>query len=467
MSSSAPITSEWYQELKVQLPSSSAWFNYRKQVECFSLGKKFKLRYLSGGNRTGKTYAGAFELMVHAFQTYPIWWVGAKFKPLRKKDIKAGKKYEFYVIGLSYQALADNIQPTILSFFGVSSAEELKKDKRVKKIKQRDGLIKDIELKNGVFIKFRSAESKKRLQGITADFLWIDEEISDMWLLNELILRTTSTSEVDRKILITATPTLGYTPFVDFLVRKKVPMIRVTWNDIPHLQEEEKATLLELMSESEIEARTAGIPRLGAGLVFKIDYEKFEFDNSIHKLNFKSSRFIKGMSLDLGWNYSAISCFCIDKFDSVKGLEHRNIKRTYLVKSFKFSKQEIHDTCLFLRDLAEDFGTDLVIDTSAFQSDQKDGKKIASIIAKYGFRLIKSSKGKEANILRVKELIQKDAFRCLMNDNELYKEELYRYHRNENGIIVKEHDHIIDSVEYFHSSFHKSLAYKEQIEPFL
>jgi len=53
--------------------------HYPKHLEFFETGAKFNERGLFGGNRTGKTFAGGYEMALHLTGLYPEWWVGRRF----------------------------------------------------------------------------------------------------------------------------------------------------------------------------------------------------------------------------------------------------------------------------------------------------------------------------------------------------------------------------------------------------
>ena len=52
---------------------------YPRQMEHFRAGATHRERCLMGGNRTGKTLSGAYELTAHLTGDYPEWWDGRRF----------------------------------------------------------------------------------------------------------------------------------------------------------------------------------------------------------------------------------------------------------------------------------------------------------------------------------------------------------------------------------------------------
>ena len=52
---------------------------YRKHLEFFAAGAKYRERAFMAANRVGKSEAGAYELTAHLTGLYPHWWEGKRF----------------------------------------------------------------------------------------------------------------------------------------------------------------------------------------------------------------------------------------------------------------------------------------------------------------------------------------------------------------------------------------------------
>ena len=52
---------------------------YVKQKDFHAAGATFRERLFMAGNQLGKTWAGAFEVAMHATGRYPDWWQGRRF----------------------------------------------------------------------------------------------------------------------------------------------------------------------------------------------------------------------------------------------------------------------------------------------------------------------------------------------------------------------------------------------------
>ena len=51
---------------------------YPKHLEFFAAGAKYKERAFIAANRSGKTVAGAYEMVCHLTGNYPHWWEGRR-----------------------------------------------------------------------------------------------------------------------------------------------------------------------------------------------------------------------------------------------------------------------------------------------------------------------------------------------------------------------------------------------------
>src|SRR5262249_13718443 len=88
---------------KISFCDDAYW--YESQKRWFETGSgQARERLLAGGNRVGKTDAGAFEVSVHATGDYPIWWKG------RRCD----KPLQIWVVGFSQGLVRDTLQFKLL-----------------------------------------------------------------------------------------------------------------------------------------------------------------------------------------------------------------------------------------------------------------------------------------------------------------------------------------------------------------
>ena len=77
---------------------------YHKHVQFFTAGRIHRFRVLGGGNGSGKSFSGSYELALHMTGEYPDWWEGYRFK----KAIKC------WVICESGSLWRDSMQQSLL-----------------------------------------------------------------------------------------------------------------------------------------------------------------------------------------------------------------------------------------------------------------------------------------------------------------------------------------------------------------
>jgi phage terminase large subunit-like protein len=181
---------------------------YHKHLDFFRLGKEFNERMLAGGNRSGKTVAGGYELTCHLTGRYPDWWEG-KFFPHAIDAWTAGDT------GKSVRDIMQTLlcgKPGDLEAYGTGMIPgELLGRHTVK-----HGLADAFE---SVFVKheptgdwsslqFKSFDQgRDAFQGTARHVIHLDEECP-MDVYEESLLRTMT---VDGIVYVTATPLQGLT----------------------------------------------------------------------------------------------------------------------------------------------------------------------------------------------------------------------------------------------------------------
>ena len=66
-------------DIRAKRNKLAAYSAYAKQVDFHTAGASFRERLFMAGNQLGKTWAGAFEVAMHATGRYPDWWKGKRF----------------------------------------------------------------------------------------------------------------------------------------------------------------------------------------------------------------------------------------------------------------------------------------------------------------------------------------------------------------------------------------------------
>lgn len=285
---------------------------YHKHVEYFDAGATHRFRVLGGGNGSGKSFSGSVELTYHMTGEYPAWWKGARFK----------KAIKVWVICESGSLWRDSMQQALLGSVGEESGTGLIRKELLHDTKSMPGVPGAIgqiltKHKNGGVssVTVKTFEmGRNQFQAATLDLIIFDEEPPDE-IYAECIARLRGVKGVKEpgKCMMMFTPLKGLSEVVlRYLPNGRFPpggthpehaeryAIAVSWDDAPHLSEEDKATMIAEMPPNERDARTKGIPALGSGKVYPIGEDEicvkpFEIPDY----------FPRAYALDFGWNNTA------------------------------------------------------------------------------------------------------------------------------------------------------------------
>lgn len=191
---------------------------YPKQVQFFKAGKDFNERAFIAGNRTGKTFSGAYEMTCHLTGIYPDWWEGKRFKDA----VKA------WAAAPTNEMTRDIVQHELLGLRGHYGTGMLPKS-RIKRTTVRPGIpdaVQDVfveHVSGGISqITFKSyVQGREAFQGTTCHVIWLDEEPQDSGIYSECLTRTLTVGGV---VYCTFTPLLGLSDVVmSFLPDGKCP----------------------------------------------------------------------------------------------------------------------------------------------------------------------------------------------------------------------------------------------------
>src|SRR5262249_45628040 len=145
-------------------------------------------------------------------------------------------------------------------------------------------------------------QGREAFQGTTRHLVWLDEE-ADRSIYVECLLRTMTANGL---VLLTFTPLNGMTDICrDFLERQDSDdgkyCVQATWDYVPHLPPTVKAELLASIPPYQREARSKGVPQLGAGAIYPVpesDIVVADFELPAH--------YPLAFALDVGWNKTAV-----------------------------------------------------------------------------------------------------------------------------------------------------------------
>lgn len=206
------------------------------------------------------------------------------------------------------------------------------------------------------------------------------------------------------------------------------------WDDIPHLTDKTKAELLAATPPFLRDARTKGIPSLGAGAIYPIELSEIVVDPFQIPAHWP-----RCYALDVGWNRTAALWAARDV----------SADCWYFYTEHYRGKAEPSTHATAIRARGEWIPG--LIDPAARGRSQKDGEQLLVLYRELGLKLTEANNALEAGIYdtfmrlstgRIK------VFRTLMNFLAEYR--LYR--RDEKGNIVKMFNHLMDDMRYIVNS---------------
>ena len=210
-------------------------------------------------------------------------------------------------------------------------------------------------------------------------------------------------------------------------------LTQMGWDETPHLDEKTKRELLKSTPPYLRDARSKGIPSLGAGAIYpipesEITVEPFELPDYWPRI----------AGFDVGWNRTAALWGAHDRDNSV----------LYLYGEYYRGEAEpsVHATGLKTRG---DW-IPLAIDPAARGRGQHDGKKLFQMYSDLGLQLIIADNALEAGLYGIWEDLSTQRIKVFSTLKNFFAE--YRlYRRDQNGKVVAENDHLMDAMRYLKS----------------
>lgn len=207
-------------------------------------------------------------------------------------------------------------------------------------------------------------------------------------------------------------------------------LVQATWDDVPHLDKTAKEELLAAYPPYQRDARTRGVPQLGSGAVYQTAESEFvvpPFEIPAH--------WPRAYGMDVGWNRTA----------AVWGARDNQAGIIYLYSEHYRGQAEpiVHAYAIKSR------GDWIpgVIDPASNGRSQKDGTRLLQEYRSMGLDLEPALNAVEAGIQICYQLLSGGRIKVFSNLPAWLGE--YRlYQRDKNGEIVKQDDHLMDSMRY-------------------
>lgn len=213
-------------------------------------------------------------------------------------------------------------------------------------------------------------------------------------------------------------------------------MTMASWDDVPHLTEEAKASLFASIPAYQRDARTKGIPVLGSGAIFQVsadDYVVPDMDIPAH--------WPRAYGLDVGWSKTACLHVALN----------RDSDCVYAYSEHYRSEAEpvIHAEAIKAR------GTWIrgAIDPASRGRNQIDGRNLLDMYRQLGLDLTEADNAVEAGIYNITSRLTSGRLKVFKSCTNLLQE-MRLYRRDERGRVVKSNDHLVDALRYVVMELH-------------
>lgn len=410
---------------------------YVPHMAYFAAGARYKERCLMAANRIGKTYGvGGYELTLHLTGQYPPWWKGKRFdRPIRS-----------WACGTTSQTVRDILQRKLLGSISEIGTGLIPGDCIIDTRKKGGSVPDTIET---VYVKHATGgistmalksyeQGRKAFEGDEQDCILLDEE-PPVDIYTECLTRTMTTQGI---IMLLFTPLQGLSDTVLlFMPGGRIPqekskrfVIQATWDDAPHLSQQDKDDIISSYSPHERDARSKGIPQLGSGRVFPIPEEDLLVDDfGIPE------HWIQAYGFDVGWNATAAAWGALNRESDV----------LYLHSCYKKGEEKpvVHAASV----KARGEWVPGLSDPAALGRGQRDGKQLMLEYNDLGLKLIPAENPVEAGILKLYKRMTTGRLKVFKSMTQ-WLEEFRIYRRDDKGKIIKDFDHLMDCTRYLNNS---------------
>jgi phage terminase large subunit-like protein len=404
---------------------------YPKHLEFFESGTSYRERAFIAANRVGKTQAGAYEMTLHLTGNYPDWWNGRRFD----HPVVA------WASGDTSKTTREIIQLALIGRFHEQGTGMIPRDK-IARTTTKTGIADCLET---IYVRHSSGmgdnaisevglksydQQREAFQGTNRHIIWLDEEPpADIY--TECLLRG---MVVNGQVLVTATPLQGMTEVMRAFIQpgeiKTKFFVQATWDDVPHLDAAAKQALLTSIPPYQREARSKGVPQLGAGAIYQVaesDIVVTDFPIPDH--------YPRAYGLDVGWNKTA----------AIWGARDNETGVVYLYSEHYAGHQQVS---LHAESIAER-GKWIpgVIDPASQGSSQTDGEQLINLYRRQGLKLQPAVNAVETGIYATWQLMSAGklkVFKSLGN----WLSEFRLYQRDKDGKVLKQFDHLMDATRY-------------------
>ena len=422
---------------------------YPRHMLFLAGGRQYKSRSFVAANRIGKTVLGSYEVTGHLTGIYPDWWEGYRFS----------RPIEAWVAGKTAETTRDILQSALFGPRNAIGTGMIPGDLLGTPTLRPNsgGAIDTCEVKHvsgkSSLIGMKSYEQgRQSFEGTAKHLVWFDEETTKDGIRSEAVTRLMSTEGL---MIETFTPLQGITPTIELyqgpgvktneehglMVRNGMLSVNAGWDHIPHLTEESKARMLAETPPHLIEARSKGIPSMGAGAIYPVVEAEIKVKDFQIPPHWK-----RAYAMDVGWNRTAVIWGAMDpESDCI-----------YLYAEHYRGQAEpvIHAAAIKARGDWMRGG----IDPAARGRSQSDGKNLLDAYKELGLHIQPVDNAVESGLYSVWGRLSTGRLKVFASLGHFFTE--YRlYRRDEKGRIIKENDHLMDGMRYLVLNWDKLASY--------
>lgn len=216
--------------------------------------------------------------------------------------------------------------------------------------------------------------------------------------------------------------------------------VRAGWDDAPHLSDDDKKEMLAGCEPHLREARSQGIPAMGAGQVYPVPERDIVIQDPVQLKGW----WRRAAGMDVGWNATAV----------VWGAHDVDAGILYIYDCYLKGQAdpEQHAAAISRRDPKNPtpMKIPIAIDPASKGRSQVDGKQLLKLYRQAGLPCIPADNSLESGIQTVYGMMQGQQLKILDNPNtQSLLRELRTYRRDEKGRIVNKNDyHLLDALRY-------------------
>ena len=402
---------------------------YQKHLDFFAAGHT-KERLFMAANRVGKSEAGAYELTCHLTGLYPHWWTGRRFTG----------PVEAWAVGTNSQTTRDIVQAKLLGSVQEPGMGMIPAHLIARTITARGlaGALEGAQVRHVTggmsLLGLKSYEQgRPSFEGTSKHVIWCDEEPpADCY--TEMLYRTVTTKGI---VMVTFTPLQGMSEVVKGFLEPETPdsaefktFIQAGWKDVPHLDPVERRALMATTPPYQIAARTEGEPSLGSGAIYPIAEREILVPTTEVPATWP-----RVYALDVGWNRTAV----------IWGAKDPGTGRIVLYDEHYRGQGEPASHAEAIK--ARGAWMHGVIDPASAGSSQADGRALIDIYGRLGLHLEPAANAVESGLTETWNLLVSG--RLVVQEHlSNWRSEFRKYHRDEQGKIVKTADHLMDATRY-------------------